>query len=158
MIYIGVEQIAKDEETGAYVTENGAVLKEIKQWEDKNGYKYVTINRKNYPVHRLVAKNFVEGRTDDKKIVMHKDDNPKNNNKNNLKWGTYSENNYDAYAHGLKTRNVKVRCMETGEVFHSASDAARKMFGIPKRGDRILAAAKEKRSKAYGLHWEVIRR
>jgi hypothetical protein len=151
-------QVAKDKETGLYITEGGEVLKPVGQWPDKNGYKYVTINHKNYPVHRLVAINYVSGKSDEKNVVMHKDDNPGNNEKSNLEWGTYSRNNYDAYAHGLKTRNVNIRCVETGELFYSARDAARRMFGIPKRGDHILQVIRADRSKAYGFHWEVMPR
>ena len=151
-------QVVKDKETGLYITESGEVLKPVGQWSDKNGYKYVTVNHKNYPAHRLVAINFVDGRSEEKNVVMHKDDQPWNNEKSNLEWGTYSQNTYDAYAHGLKTRNVNVRCIETGEVFHSAREAARRMFGIPKRGDHILQVIRADRSKAYGFHWEVMPR
>ena len=152
------ELVELDKETGVYVTESGLVLKPISQWTDKNGYKYVTYERKNHAVHRIVARAFVGGRTGERNIVMHKDDNPMNNCACILKWGTYSENNLDAYRHGLKTTNIKVRCMETGEEFMSARDAARVKFGIPKRGDRILQACRTERGTAYGLHWEVVRR
>ena len=141
------------------ISADGRVFKEIKQWEDKDGYKYITHEHKNLQVHRLVAEQFVPGRTEERRIVMHRDDNPANNNFSNLAWGTYSENNYDAIAHGLrKERICKVRCMETGEEFQSARDAANKMFGNPKRGDHILMAVRNQRGKAYGYHWEVISR
>lgn len=148
--------VSYDADTNLYVTEDGVVLKEVRQWSDKDGYKYITANRKNVAVHRLVANHYVRGKTPEKRIVMHRDDNPSNNHYTNLEWGTYSQNNYDAYARGLKTTNIKVRCMETGETFHSARDAATKMFGIPKRGDRIADAARTKRATAYGYHWEVV--
>lgn len=150
--------VFQDKETGLYICDNGQILKPITQWEDKYGYKYITYKNRNYAVHRLIAKAFVRGRSDERNIVMHKDDNPANNNPSNLKWGTYSENNKEAYEHGLKTRNVEVRCIETDERFNSARDAARIKFGNPKRGDHILAVIKNERGKAYGYHWEVIGR
>lgn len=148
--------LVKDEEHNIFVSEDGRVFKEVGQWNDKDGYKYVTVNRKNLPVHRLVAMHFVSGRTEKARIVCHKDDNPANNTASNLEWGSYSKNNYDAYARGLKTRNIRVLCVETGQTFHSARDAANKMFGIPKRGDHILDAIRNLRGSAYGYHWEVI--
>lgn len=150
--------IRKADESEIYVSPDGRVFKEIKQWYDKDGYKYVTVSHKNLPVHRLVAKKFVSGRTKEKDVVCHKDDNPGNNFAWNLEWGTYSKNNYDAYKRALKTRNIFIRCIETGEVFYSAREAARVMFGKPKRGDHILQVIRNERSKAYGYHWEVVPR
>jgi hypothetical protein len=42
-------------------------------------------------VHRLVALAFLKKRKG-KEIILHKDGNPKNNNVNNLMWGTHYEN------------------------------------------------------------------
>lgn len=145
-----------DEKTGLLISRDGRVYREVAQWSDRLGYKYVTWRNKNIAVHRLVAEQFVSGKTNENWVVMHKDNNPSNNDPENLSWGTYSQNNYDAYKDGLKGRAKRVRCMETGEVFHSARAAATTMFGIPKRGDRILMAARGKRGRAYGYHWEVI--
>lgn len=142
---------------GLLISNTGKVYKEVGQWHDKDGYPYITWHRKNLPVHRLVAEQFVAGRTDETPIVMHKDDNPRNSSADNLEWGTYSQNNYDAVTRGLRKKRIRpVRCMETGEEFQSARDAAVKMFGIPKRGDRIIAATQGERGKAYGYHWEEV--
>ena len=148
------------EEYGVYVTDDGKVLREIKQWEDKSGYKYVTINdseHRNQQVHRLVAKAFIPIDESSDGTVMHKDDNPRNNNVDNLKWGTKAENNRDAVLHGLhKFRPVCVRCKETGEVFPSARQAG---FAVGAKGNvgyHILQASKNERCSAYGYHWERV--
>lgn len=57
----------------------------------KNGYALVCLNKKNYLVHRLVAKSFLV-LNKEKKDVNHIDSNRINNNINNLEWVTKSEN------------------------------------------------------------------
>lgn len=147
------------EEYGVYVTDDGKVLKEVAQWDDRRGYKCISLHSrptKNLQVHRLVAKAFIPYNESSDGIVMHKDDNPHNNCVDNLMWGTYSQNIKDAYDHDLRTNNKKTLCIETGEVFMSAREAARQMFGIPKRGDHILQVCRGGRAYAYGYHWELI--
>lgn len=64
-----------------------------------NGVK-ITKNRR---VHRLVAEAFIQN--DDpihKKLVMHLDNVKTNNNVQNLKWGTTSENTKQAFNDGLE--------------------------------------------------------
>lgn len=146
----------EDQETGLIISNDGRVFTEKKLWTDKYGYECVTHNHKNIFVHRLVGMTFVPGRTEDTPVVMHKDDNPHNNNADNLEWGTYQKNNMDAVLRGLRPNVSVVRCMETGEVFPSAREAARQMFGIAKRGDHILQVCRQERNMAYGYHWEIV--
>lgn len=54
-----------------------------------------------YSIHRLVAMTHVPN-PDNLPVVMHKDNNKNNFNAYNLKWGTSSENNSDAYKDGMK--------------------------------------------------------
>ena len=56
--------------------------------------------RKRFYVHRLVAEYFIPN-NNNFPIVMHKDNNKLNCNVNNLKWGSYSENNAQAIYDGL---------------------------------------------------------
>jgi len=145
------------EEYGIYVSDDGKVLKEVKSWEDSSGYMMVTLSNqkhRNQQIHRLVAKAFIQYDENSDGIVMHKDDNPKNNKVENLMWGTYTQNINEAYEHGLRDNNRPVMCMETGDVFLSARKAGKEMFGIPKRGDHIVQVCRSERNCAYGYHWK----
>lgn len=68
------------------------------------GYYYVKINYTENPrsrrVHRVVAETFIDN-PNELPIVMHKDNNKKNNCVENLKWGTISENTKQAFDDGL---------------------------------------------------------
>lgn len=60
----------------------------------QNGMKYqqITIRRKTYTIHKLVAENFL-GERPDGYIVDHIDNNPLNNRLDNLQYTTYKINN-----------------------------------------------------------------
>lgn len=77
----------------------------ITQW-NSNGYPTVTLvdpnntnKRRNFAVHILVAQEFL-GERPKGTVVRHIDDNKLNNNINNLRYGTYSENGKDAVKNG----------------------------------------------------------
>ena len=68
------------------------------------GYYYAPVNyltgRKTKRVHRIVAEAFIPN-PNNYPIVMHLDNNKKNNNINNLAWGTISQNTLSAVRDGL---------------------------------------------------------
>lgn len=79
----------------------------------KNGYYHIELYnngiRKNFLVHRLVAKVFVPN-PKNKPQVNHKDGNKINNCKSNLEWATSSENMRHAYPkllEGIQNRTKK---------------------------------------------------
>lgn len=113
----------------------GVVLRPSK---DEHGYLLVGISKNGHSkrvfVHRLVAEAFIEN-PDDKPTVNHIDGDKTNNSVDNLEWATYKENRDHAVRTGLldldKVRNharsfsKPVRCIDTGQIFSSISDAAR---------------------------------
>lgn len=96
--------------------------KEIVGEENNAGYLRVTLyqpTRKRFFKHRLVASHFVEGDSQDRRFVNHKDGDKTNNRADNLEWVTQSENEIHAYASGLRDRNqrVAIKYKDTEEVF-----------------------------------------
>jgi hypothetical protein len=78
----------------------------MNQFCDRRGYCRIGLTngnnkRKTYSVHRLILSTF---HTEDNvnKCAMHLDDNQTNNNIQNLKWGTLSENSKQIYDHNRR--------------------------------------------------------
>lgn len=89
----------------------------------RNGYLKVDLckngKQKTFTVHRLVATVFISN-PKNFPTVNHKDENKLNNNVSNLEWCTVLYNN----CYG--TRLKKVKCITTGEIFNSISEASKK--------------------------------
>lgn len=127
-------------------------------WYNGAGYHIVRLrkNKKNYTkrVHILVAEAYL-GRPEDPMMtdVGHLDDNRLNNNVNNLKWMTRSENlNTDSFREKQSTKTfTKIRCVETGEIYNSQRDAGRAV-GVHPYGITCVLMGRQK--TAGGYHWE----
>lgn len=77
---------------------------------DKHGYFIVriTINNKrtDWKIHKLIAELFLEPRPSTKHEIRHLDGDKRNNNIENLAWGTRQENANDREKHGRTSRGV----------------------------------------------------
>lgn len=64
---------------------------------NNDGYYYNTLFKdykmKQFRIHRLVGLHFVEGKTEERFVIDHKDRNKLNNHYTNLRWATVKENN-----------------------------------------------------------------
>ena len=49
-------------------------------------------------------------------------------------------------------KNIYIQCVETGEIFHGSTEAA-KAIGKPKNGGHITECCQGKRLSAYKFHW-----
>lgn len=90
-------------ETGEVYRLSGTLTKRIKAYPDKFGYLNVNLfsNGKKFGkrVHRLVALVYLQN-PNNLPFVCHKDDNPANNCKDNLFWGTHQDNMDDRKTKG----------------------------------------------------------
>lgn len=106
-------------------------------------------------VHRLVAKSFLFGDTDNFE-VNHKDGDKTNNFASNLELVTSAQNHRHAFDLGLrnpKFRPQPVRCLNTGECFESISSAARE-YGLS--SGNIAAVIRGRAKHTGGLNFELI--
>ncbi len=152
----------------------------LKQQTTLDGYKFVQLSKNgkiyNKKIHRLVAEAFIPNPYN-KPEINHKDGNKHNNNAENLEWVNRSENMRHASANRLLhpnprrgdehprpmlgrknpnaalKRRVKVRIIETDEVFNSIIDCALAING----SDRRISECLHDRQKSHmGYHFERI--
>lgn len=140
----------------------------LKQNLKKNGYLTVDLSKeqivKTISVHRIVAKAFCEGETEEKKYVNHKNANKQDNRAENLEWCTSKENKAHALQNGLYlcTFKKKVRCKQLNKEFESSYQAAEYLnehyFNNTKTVKHIAAKIRScclgTQKSAYGFTWE----
>jgi hypothetical protein len=100
----------------------------ISNRKDRAGYRTIRLNRngKSYTkyLHRLIAEHFIPNPF---KLpeVNHKDGNKLNNSAFNLEWVSHRQNVIDAYQKGLNSAAKQVKDIQTGNIYHSISEACR---------------------------------
>lgn len=130
----------------------------MRQTKSPKGYLNVclTKNRKKWTVrvHRLVAEAFVPN-TANLPQINHKDENKQNNRADNLEWCDCKYNNcYNDRMRTIAHKNGKrVRCLETGTVYYSISEAAR-ATGVTYSNIWNVCQGKQKRARGYHFNYE----
>lgn len=122
----------------------------LKPKKEHNGYLRVTLtdeagNRKMWFIHRLVALTYIPN-VENLPQVNHKDENRTNNCLQNLEWCS-AQYNIDY------SQSKPIQCVETGEVFKSTQDAARKLNLSP---GNIGSVLKGKYKKTGNLSFKYV--
>ena len=143
---------------------------------DSHGYYRVHLIKNlddiQFSVHRLIAITFLDN-PDNKPTVDHINRNTKDNRVSNLRWASYSEQNYNKewtekcqknVEQMGKNRSKAVECRDKNNhdilinTFPSSYQAAIQMFNDPQRSSLINRCANGKKASAYGYWWCFVKK
>lgn len=126
--YAGLYQVSNTGRVKSFKNQYGHGVRILKGEKTQSGYIQVSLNKKRYKIHRLVAMAFIPN-PDGFLQINHKNEVKTDNRVENLEWCTAKYNiNYGSC---IERRSAKLRkpvyCSETGKMFNSCVDAGRKM-------------------------------
>ena len=125
----------------------------LKVYHNNGGYQMVGVGASPQFVHRMVAETWIPN-PNHYLEVNHIDGDKDNNRVENLEWVTHSQNMSHAYRTGLrKVKTTPIRIPETGEVFESISECARRIGVSQPAISNCLAG---RRSTHHGYHFEYV--
>lgn len=128
----------------------------LKPGKRRDGYLYVILFRnsvaKYYLVHRLVAETFIPNNNLFTTTVNHKNEVKTDNRVENLEWLSNEDNIRYSNAGSKNYKAKPVRCVETGQVFGSTTEASR-WLGLSKK---TLGTSIWRGSRSGGYHWEYV--
>ena len=129
----------------------------LKVTHNNRGYQMVGASQPPQYVHRMVAETWLDN-PNNYRDVNHINGDKDDNRVENLEWVTRSENLRHAFRTGLKKHSgglkpTPIRIVETGEVFESIRECARRIGGTPSGIAKCLAG---RRSTHRGYHFEYV--
>lgn len=140
-----------------YITSCGKVWSYISKkflspHDSGTGYAKVVLTnengKKDFYIHRLVAEAYIPN-PNNYDTVDHIDRIKSHNYTSNLKWVTQYENNSNRGKYSIK----RVQCVETGEVYESATEAGRQLNLC---SSNISAVCRGTRKRCGGYHFKFI--
>ena len=141
---------------GNVVSYKRGVCYPLKVQHNNSGYQQVAAGPRSTIkpyVHKMVADTWIPN-PNHRKEVNHINGDKDDNSVENLEWTTRSENMRHAWRTGLtKGGGTQIRIVETGEVFESQAECARRIGVTPQAISYCLAG---KQSTCRGYHLERV--
>ena len=125
----------------------------LKVSHNNRGYQRVGASQQPEYVHKMVADTWIDN-PNHYEEVNHINGDKDDNRVENLEWTTHSQNIRHSYRTGLNNKTTPVRIVETGEIFESVSECARRIGGSPQGIWNCLAG---RASTCRGFHFEYVR-
>ena len=131
----------------------------LKVGHDHKGYPRVSAGASSRHVHRLVAETWIDNPNPNYYTQVNHINGDKDDNRvENLEWVTPSQNMRHAFRTGLKKHSgglkaTPILIVETGEIFESLHECARRIGGDPSHIAKCLAG---KISNHRGYHFEYV--
>ena len=125
----------------------------LKAWHNNGGYQtaHAVPGSNNQLVHRMVADTWIPN-PNNYTQVNHINGDKDDNSVENLEWVTPSQNTRHAWRTGLR-KTTPIRIVETGEVFGSVSECARRIGGTQSGISNCLIG---RQSTHRGYHFEYL--
>ena len=117
-----------------------------------DGYQRVKASRQPQLVHRMVADTWIPN-PNHYKEVNHINGDKDDNRADNLEWVTHKQNIRHAIRIGLR-KGTPIRIVETGEIFESVSECARRLGVSQANISHCLAGRKQ---TCRGYHFEYVK-
>jgi hypothetical protein len=135
---------------GNVVSCKRGVCSPYKVSHNNRGYQRVGACAQPQYVHQMVAETWIDN-PNHYEEVNHINGDKDDNRVENLEWTTHSQNISHSYRTGLNKRATPIRIVETGEVYESIAECARRIGGTPQAISNCLSG---RCSTHLGYHFE----